>query len=534
MILFVLGCGPEADPVVREVTIPLEGAPLARRLSIDLRGVVPTAAELAIAGDGGTDALVDQWLEDPRFEAHLVDAFVEDWMLHVDELRVDASEFGVDPDPYAFTRAFGSEPARLMARVGAEDRPWSEIVTADWTIANDRLAEMVPVEFEDPSDASEWRVARYTDGRPAGGVLMTSGLWMRYHTTLFNYNRARAAVLARYLLCYDFLSRPVSFSRVTGTSGAELQAATRTEPGCVSCHAGLDPLASSLFGFWPFEDLDGRELVEYHRERERYGETALGLAPAYFGTPMDSAAQLGLVVASDPRFEMCTVERTTKRLWGRDAEPDELSQLAGLRDEMMAQDFRYKALLRAIVATDAYRAGGVTGDATDAERASARTLRHLSPLTLASVIEDLTGFRWKYRSWDELDSDETGYRVLLGGADGLTVREPNLEPSVSRSLVLRRLAEAAADSVAAHDFSVPRDGRRLIGTTVDDLPTTDAGALAAEIAAVHLRILGRAPTDAEALELATFYEDAARATDARTAWAGLVGALLRDPGFWTY
>lgn len=539
VLLLPLGCAPDPAPTPARGTpyTLLEGAPLARRISLDLRGVSPTLEELARAGeDGGVDALVDAWLEDPSFEEHLVDVFAEGWLLRVDELRVETDEFGVTDDAYAFTRAFGDEPARLMARVAAEDRPWSEVVTADWTMANATLAAMVPVTFTDPSDTSEWKEARYTDGRPAGGVLMTSGLWMRYHTTLFNYNRARASVLARYLLCYDFLARPVSFSGVTGSSGEELQEATRTQPGCVSCHAGLDPLASALFGFWPYEDKDGVELVRYHPERERYGEAQMGLAPAYFGTPVDAASQLGPLVAADPRFETCVVERTATWLWGRSPGADELGALTELRAAFADGELRYKALVRAVVATETYRASGLTDAATDEERARATTLRHLTPTTLASTVEDLTGFRWTYDGWDLMDSDEIGYRVLLGGADGLTVRTPTYDPTVSRSLTVRRLAEAAADHAVARDLRAPPAERRLVGTTVEDPAVLEAGSaeLDAELTAVHTRVLGRAPTEEERAELETFFVDAQAAGGAHAAWVGVVSLLMRDPEFWSY
>lgn len=527
MITLLLACGPAPEPVaVRQPYVPLDPALLARRVSLDLRGVVPTGAELARASD--LDGLVDEWMADPRFEQHMADVFVEDWVLHVDELRIESDEFDVDIDGYEFTRAFGSEPARTMARIAAEDLPWTDIVTADWTMANDTLARMAPLEFTNPADPSDWKEAHYTDGRPPGGVIMSSGLWMRYHTTLFNYNRRRAAFLAKYLLCYDFLSRPVSFSRISGTSGDELQAATRSEPGCVSCHAGLDPLASSLFGFWPYEDRDGGELVTYHPERERYGEDVMGVSPAYFGTPVQAATQLGPLVAADPRFETCLVERTATRMWGRAPTEDERPLLDALRADLDESGVRYKALLRDVLDTDAYRAGGLTDEATDAERTAARTLRPMSPLTLASAIKDLTGFRWTWDGWDQLDSDDSGYRVLLGGADGLNVRDPNLDPTVSRSLAIRRLAEASASFAVAHDLAVPKEERRLLGTT-DDLADP-----AAEIGRLHLRVLGRAPTDEEAAELLAFYQEASATAGAEAAWTGVIVALLRDPGFWSY
>lgn len=524
--------------MVADARVPLEGALLARRISLDLRGVAPTLDELDRAEeDGGIDALTDEWLEDPRFEARLIDAFAEDWLLRLDELRITADEFQLDLDGYAFSRAFDEEPARLMARVVADDLPWTDVATADWTIAPVVLADVLAIEFiDDSDDGSDWRKARYTDERPAIGVLATSGLWLRYHTTLFNYNRGRAAVLSQYLLCYDFLDRPVHVEPFTESDAESLLAATKDQPGCVACHAGLDPLASSLFGFWPYEDKDGYELINYHVERERYGETLLELAPAYFGTPIYAPSQLGEMVASDPRFRTCTAQRTAARLWGRAVDDSELVEVDELGHLLEDADWSYKALVRAILATDNYRAGGLADSATDDEAAAIQTVRLMGPALLAGAVEDLTGNRWTYDGWDQLGSDNTGYRVLLGGADGGTVRRPNLLPTVSRSLVIERTAEGAADVAVDADLAAAWADRRLVGTTIDDIASVspDSTALEAELIAIQRRILGTTPDAVELAAAVALWGAAFEAEGPAVAWKLIVGLNLRDPAFWSY
>lgn len=536
LALLLMSCaGPGTTDTSVSDLVPLGEAALARRMSIDLRGVVPTVEELATAESDGADSLIEGWLADPRFETHLVDALAEDWLVRADELKLEADEFGVDTDAYTFARSFSNEPTRLMARIAAEDRPWTETVTADWTMANDTLGEILPLTFTDPSDTSEWRVAHYTDGRPAGGVVMTSGLWLRYSTTLFNYNRGRAAALAKYLLCVDIASRPVAFVAFPGTSSIEQESAVHTEPTCVACHASLDPLAGTLFGFWPFEDEDGAEVVRYHPEREHYGEILTGVSPAYFGTPVTSAAQLGPLIAADPRFAVCTAQRTAARLWGRQPADDEYAKVVALQQALTAGGFTMKALLRAVLATEDYRVGAVTDDAPDEVIAQARTVRVLSTTTLASAVEDLTGFRWTYESADELDGDVTGYRVLLGGADGNTVRSPNPTPTVSQAVAMQRLAELAGAYVAGADLAAVRSDRRLIGTTVDDAALApDDDALAAELIVVHRRLLGVTPDADELTDLSDLYAAIASSDGSEAGWAAVVSTLLRDPAFWTY
>ena len=541
ILLLLLSCSkPDPVPLVTsEVLVPLGAERLARRISLDLRGELPSPEELGIASqDGGTDELIEQWLADPAFEEHMVDVVAETWLLRLDELRVDASEFGLDPDTqtYAFTRAVGNEPARLAARIVAQDRPWTDIVTADFTLANPTLAELVQIEWIEEDQGQEWREARYTDSRPAGGVLMTSGMWLRYHTTLFNYNRGRAAAIARLFLCYDFLARPVDFSALEDNSTEGLAEAVSTNTSCQACHSSLDPLASSLFGFYPFEDKDGVELMVYHPEREGFSESAIGTTPGYFGTPIDAVVQLGQLVASDPRFHMCTAQRTAERLWGRETDVDDTAEIAQLRDALKDSGFDYKELLRATLATEEYRAGSMGEGATEADQERYQPLRLMSPTTMASAVEQATGFRWEAEGWDQLDSDHTGYRVLLGGADGDAVRRSSLEPTTSRSLVIRRLAQAAGAYVVANDLAVGREERRLVGTTVEDPGSLEPGTdpFAAELEAIHLSLLSLPPTADEVAAESELYGAVRGLEGEEAAWASVVSVLLRDPDFWSY
>ncbi len=538
MLALLYACETEvAEPTeAPSIFVPLDDRRLARRISIDLRGRLPTVTELASVSDSGVADVIESWLSDPALETHLVDVFAEDWLLRLDRLRVEPKEFGFTAEEgYAFTRAVGDEPAHLIAHVVAHDRPFTEIVTADYTLTNDFLREMLPVELVEPESGEQWAVSRYTDGRPANGILATSGLWLRYHTTIFNYNRGRAAALARLLLCYDIAGRPVIFQGLDDESTEGLAEAVRSDPGCISCHASMDPLAGTLFGFWPYEDLDGRELVTYHPERERLSEESTGSAPAYFGTPVTSAGQLGPLVAADPRFPVCMARRAAERWWGRKTTSADDGQVYALADSLTA-DWSYKALIRAIVASDEYRAGSLTSAATDAEREGHPVLRSLSPNTLADVVEDATGFRWRFEEAEMLDEDLVGYRALLGGADGDSNRSPWLEPTVSRSLAIRRLAQGASMIVVTADTAAAPAARTLLYTSGVDPAALVAGTadFDAELQSLHLRLHAVEGDAAELAAETALYTEVAAVSGAPAGWMAVVTVLLRDPLFWTY
>ncbi len=536
--LLLLACDTAtSDAPAESVFVPLDERRLARRLSIDLRGELPSAAELGVAAEpGGIEALTERWLADPSFEDHLAELVAEEWLMRLDTLRIDTAEFHLEPDEgYAFTRAFGDEPARLFAHVAAGDQPFTKLVTTDVTMANDLLLELAPMEALDPTSTAEWKEARYTDGRPANGVLATSGLWLRYHTTIFNYNRGRASTLARLLLCYDFPARPVLFKDIQDESTAGLAAAITTEPGCIACHASLDPLAGTLFGFWPGEDLDGRELIGYFPEREQLGESFTGAAPAYWGTPVLAASQLGPLVAGDPRFPVCMARRATERLLDRPTDDGDNVLVYAARDELVA-DWKYKDVLRYLLASPEYRAGALTAAASDEELERVHPMRRMTPNTLARAVESLTGFRWVYEKSDMLDSDLLGLRSLAGGADGETVRRPYLDPTASRTLVVRRLAQAASGWVVRADLALEASDRRLVGRTVEDptLVEPDSAEFDRELAGLALAALAKDLDPAETEALRELYRAVRAESDAAEAWATVVSVLLRDPEFWTY
>ena len=136
----------------------------------------------------------------------------ERWWTRVDVFDIVYHDYQLDPlEEHHFERSVGEEPLRLMAHVAVNDLPWTEIVTADYTLANEMLLDLWPLQ-ERETGQSGWRTATWTDGRPAAGVLATNGLWWRYITNRSNMNRARAAAISRLLLCEDMLARPISFA----------------------------------------------------------------------------------------------------------------------------------------------------------------------------------------------------------------------------------------------------------------------------------------------------------------------------------
>ncbi len=550
-LLALLACTP--DPAA--VPAPAMSAhDLLVRASLDLRGVRPSVAELdRVEADPGTvDDLVAGMLDDPRFPGRVRELWTEVFRTRVDGFMVESSEVGLD-DEAAWVRSVGEEPLRVLEEVARADLPWNTLVTADWTMANTVLAGGAPVALEAaPAAPDDWVRARYTDGRPAAGVLATVGWNLRYTSTLSNMNRGRANAAARVFLCQDFLSQPIDF-----TGGVDLRDAERVrraiaeDPACVACHHTLDPLASHFYGFWAQDSFDPAEALRYHPERERAWRSVSGVSPGYFGAARTGRLDaLGRDLAADPRFARCAVDTAWSLLVRAAPTQADESALVAVRERFVTEGATPRALVAAVVASDAYRAG------PDDRSGASRKL--VTPDLLADQVEDLTGFRWTRGGADLLAIDAvgveekredrgaegTGFRTLAGGADGDTVVASGTLPSVPLLLVQARLAEGAASfavgqaatgggvAEGAEAPSAPSLFEDFDVTVVP--PREDA---ARTVQGLYLRVLSRrVAVDApEVTELLALWDAAyAIRRDPREAWTTVLTALLRDPSFLVY
>ncbi|MEZ4236615.1 MAG: DUF1549 domain-containing protein [Myxococcota bacterium] len=521
-LTLLLGCpapAPDAAPPTRTEMAP---ARLLRRLSLDLRGRPPTLDELHRGLDDPSvaDELVEDWLHDPGFGDRVAALWSEITLTRTEDFPFSAFDLHL-PDDVALDRALGDEAPRLWAHVAEEDLPYTEIVTADYTMADETLAAAFGL---DRDRGPGWQPARYPDGRPAAGVLAGNGLWWRYGSTSSNANRKRANQTSRMLLCNDYLVRPISFDRnVDLLDEGAVDDALRSDPTCVSCHVTLDPLASYFFGFWAYSEDSAIEASVYHPDRERLWTDYTGVAPGYYGaTGTGSLAELGRRIASDERFVGCAVEQAYTLLLRRPPTLADADRLTAHREDFLQGGLTIRALLRSVVADPDYRAG-------NSEVPGTVPVKLMTPDLLADQVEALTGFRWTFDGRDLLGTDAIGVRTLAGGADGTAVTSAATAPNATLVVVQQRLAEAAVAWLFSQD-----PGALLTRVDVDDAEPADA---AAQFVDLHLLLLGQdVPADGEAVaaDLALWQELLAADGDPRAAWAGTVYALMRDPDFVLY
>ena len=503
----------------------LDDRQLLIRASLDLRGVRPAEADyVRLEADPETalSALLEEYLADGRFGERMRELYTPIVRTRIDQFPVDAEDYGLTDDA-AFQAAVGDEVPRIIGRIADEDLPFTEVVVGDWTMANEILGQVWPMDYSGPG----WEVARYTDARPAAGILATNSLWWRYPSNGVNYNRGRANAISRILLCNDYLSREVAFPRDVDLTDQEfVDNALRTNPGCVNCHVSLDAMASYLFGFQYPANVEADDASRYHPERERDWQEATGIEPSYFGEPGYTLEDLGRQIAGDNRFVECAVQTVFEGLVARDASLADRDELTRHREAFLAGDLTLRALVRSILTDSAW-----LGQAGVERNAAVRKIA--TPDLLASQIEALTGYRFTVDGRDMLKSDLTGLRSLAGGVDGYSGAAPSRVPTPSMVLVQERVAQAAAWHAATREASMSALDRTLFGAIdFTETPETNRDAMVGQIQSLHRTIFGTtvaadSPQVTEALALwSDLYAIEHTQVDA---WAGVLSVLLRDP-----
>ena len=268
------------------------------RAAIVFAGRLPTAAEYerAESGPAGLRAAIRGLMAGDGFHDFLIRA-ANDRLLtdkHMGGSTIDGrADFGfvnltnagrallVAGDEAAYWRwdemnqfGFARAPLELIAHVAQNDLPYTEILTADYVMANpladaaygggatfddaDDVLEFKPSKIVDYYRDDESVVTEYTEAFglrvvapgnlrtdwPHAGILNTVVFLKRYPTTPTNRNRARS----RWTY-YHFLGLDVekSASRTTDPEAlADTDNPTMRNPACTVCHGVLDPVAGAF------------------------------------------------------------------------------------------------------------------------------------------------------------------------------------------------------------------------------------------------------------------------------------------------
>jgi len=545
--------GPTVGPMV-----PIPPTELLVRASMDLRGKRPAVAELDAmeANPNRYGIFVDQYLHSREFLERVKDVYDDALLVRREDFTDEARDK---------TWALYSEALELIAYIVDNDRPFSELGTADYTVANQLFQsdpKRMPFPME-PVSGSAWQPTHYTDGRPHAGLLSTSAFYEVWDTNNTNKNRRRANRWSIVFHCYNFLDTPVDVTRNVDNNDANavLNAVT-TRADCKACHDKLDPMASFLF---PMDNAgleDGTSPDDFFSGDPERWRRANRRPPAVYGQLGGDIRDMGRLLVAHPKFAECQTKRAFKMLFLRDPKTnDELATAADIASRWPTEDgYNFRALMKRWMLSPVYVNRPQTGDAD--------WIRRVSPERYETLIKDLTGFLWTRPPDDDepdddpnsdpprttpvplLTNEEDGFKIILGGVNGVSVSARSQSLNASVAVVQRKLAALAADHVVEHDLGVPDADRALLaGVTGTENPAKDEAAIRATLARIARRLYGPAVAPDAPLVTVWFglyrdlYADRTQGgenngqvpgTPSDRAWRGVLTAMLRSPKILLY
>jgi hypothetical protein len=286
-------------------------------------------------------------LADPRAEA-VVENFAGQWLFtralgdHVPDY---ASYPAYDAQLEASMRA---ETHRFFRAFLFEDVPLDQLLVADFTYVNDRLATHYGLPLPGTHDLVRVSLA----GTARRGLLTQASI-----LTVTSHPRRTSPVkrgtwLLDQLLCEPpdppppgVEGLPDEMGPVTGSVRDRLEQHRKIE-SCAACHAAIDPLGFGLDSF------DG--IGAFRTEDSGYAIDATGELPD--GRTFDGAVQLAELLAGDPRVYRCVTEKLYTYALGRRPDTrdarEHIDELAG---ELAASGYRLRELVLAVVTHNAFR-----------------------------------------------------------------------------------------------------------------------------------------------------------------------------------
>ena len=359
----------ESDPadVAAGAVYPIGDLELASRLSFFLWSSIPDDELLGLAAAGKLHdppvlaAQVVRMLADARSQ-RLIENFAGQWL----DLRRLADFPSQDPDFDADLRdAFRRETELLFAAVLRERRSVLELIDADYTYLNERLAAHYGI---DGVRGSYMRRVALPPGSPRRGLLGHGS----FLTTTSAPNRTSPVVRGQWIVqnllgaavpnpppgaAADLAKEAADAAHCRATRCARGWRCTAGIRPAPACHAIMDPLGLSLENF----DLVGR-----WREQED-GHAIDAAAEMTDGTALAGPSDLrGALLSRSDAFVTALTERLMTYALGRELEYYDRPVVRSIVRTAAAQGDTLEALVQGIVASDPFQKRVKTGGGVDA------------------------------------------------------------------------------------------------------------------------------------------------------------------------
>lgn len=363
---FLFRLEPRPTTVRADGTYRLDDVALASRLSFFLWGTVPDeelrqkAAARQLRAPGELERQARRMLKDPRSEA-LSTRFASQWLRlqDVDEILPDALLY-----PYydsTLGEAFKRETELFFDSLVREDRSLLELLTADYTFVNERIARHYGIPNVTGLEFRRVKVPEYRRGLLGHGSILTlTSVADRTSPVM------RGKWVMEVLLGSPPPPPPPNVPALEETEGAsngklltvrERMEQHRKNPACNSCHRVIDPLGLALENF----DVTGRYRI---KDNEMPIDTATEM---YDGTPIDGPVALrNAILKHKDAFLLSFTESLMTYALGRRIEPTDMPAIRRIIRDAEQQDYRISAFILGVIKSAAFQSSkAITGETTD-------------------------------------------------------------------------------------------------------------------------------------------------------------------------
>ena len=340
---------PEPANVAAGSVYRISDTELASRLSYFLWSSLPDDTLLTLASQNKLrdNAVLEQqvrrMLADPKADA-LVDNFASQWLY----LRNIKSTF---PDPQEFPnfddnlrQDLRTETAMFLGSIFREDRPVMDLLDANYTFVNERVARHYGIEGV---YGPRFRRVQITDENRRGLLGQASILSVTSHTT-----RTSPVVRGKWILS-NLLGTPPpppppdvpalkeNTAGVKPTSVRERLELHRENPACASCHKIMDPLGFALENF----DATGRWRVT------DAGGTKIDTTGVLLdGTPVDGPVALRKALLAKPNvFATTFSDKLMTYALGRGLDYNDMPALRSVVKQAGNNQYKFSAIVLGIV-----------------------------------------------------------------------------------------------------------------------------------------------------------------------------------------
>jgi mono/diheme cytochrome c family protein len=320
---------------------------LGSRLSFFLWSSIPDERLLDLAERGqlsnpqNLEKEVRRMLADPRASDALVNDFAAQWL---NLRRVD--EVVVDPEKYpnydlSLMQAFQTETEMFIGSTVREDRSILDLLNADYTFVNERLARHygIPGIY-----GSRFRRIMLSNHEQRGGLLGQGSL-----LAITSYPDRTSPVLRGKFLLNNIFGLPIPpppagvDTNLSDKPGAapktmrERLALHRASPSCSSCHSVLDPLGFALENF---------DVIGGWRTVDEVGKPVDASGATVSGAKIEGLAGLRKLLLEEPeQFPRTVTEKLLAYALGRRVEYYDHPAIRQIVRDAASQDYRWSSLI---------------------------------------------------------------------------------------------------------------------------------------------------------------------------------------------